>query len=210
MPKLRIGNDIVRKIIKLRETGHSLPEIRHITGIGNSTAFKYIKNVRVLPQYESLLRAKQGGSIARSKRKWAEASKEARRLVECITERERLLILACLYWGEGNKRNVNSLRLVNTDPRLVKKYIEFLKSIYQIDDNKLKFGLQVLGDMDGKKVLNFWLKTLNVDKKQFQKIVYIKKRGEGTYKHSAKYGVLIVYFNNRKLRDIICHAIEKL
>jgi len=115
-----------------------------------------------------------------------------------------------LYWGEGNKRNVNSLRLVNTDPRLVKKYIEFLKSIYQIDDNKLKFGLQVLGDMDGKKVLNFWLKTLNVDKKQFQKIVYIKKRGEGTYKHSAKYGVLIVYFNNRKLRDIICHAIEKL
>ena len=81
MPKLRIGNDIVRKIIKLRETGHSLPEIRHITGIGNSTAFKYIKNVRVLPQYESLLRAKQGGSIARSKRKWAEASKEARRLV---------------------------------------------------------------------------------------------------------------------------------
>jgi len=115
-----------------------------------------------------------------------------------------------LYWGEGNKRNKNSLRLANTDPRLVKKYIEFLINIYNIDENKLKFGLQVFGDVNGQETLNFWVKSLGVKKKQFQKVVRIKKRGIGTYKHIAKYGVLIVYFNNRKLRDIICQAIEKL
>ena len=115
-----------------------------------------------------------------------------------------------LYWGEGNKRYTKSLRLSNTDPKLIKKYIEFLIRIYNIDQAKLKFGLQVFGDLDGSKSLDFWVKTLGVKKGQFQKIVYIKKRGIGTYKHSAKYGVLIVYFNNKRLRDIICGAIEKL
>jgi len=115
-----------------------------------------------------------------------------------------------LYWGEGNKRNTNSLRLANTDPRLIKKYIEFLRSAYCIDENKLKFGLQVFGSVDGKEALNFWIKSLGFQRKQFQKIVHIAKRGTGTYKHSAKYGVLIVYFNNKKLRDLICQTIEKL
>lgn len=115
-----------------------------------------------------------------------------------------------LYWGEGNKRNTNSLRLANTDPKLVKKYIEFLTKIYEIRQNKLKFGLQIFGDINGEESLGFWVKYLGVKKSQFQKVVYIKKRGGGTYKHSAKYGVLIVYFNNKKLRDIICGAIEKL
>lgn len=115
-----------------------------------------------------------------------------------------------LYWGEGNKRNTNSLRLANTDPKLVIKYIEFLKRVYKIEDKKLKFGLQVFGDVDDKWALDFWIKLLGVRREQFQKVVRTKKRGVGTYKHSAKYGVLIVYFNNKKLRDIICQAIEKL
>ena len=114
-----------------------------------------------------------------------------------------------LYWGEGNKRNTNSLRLANTDPQLIKKYIEFLVTIYSIDEKKLKFGLQVFGDINEEEALNFWVKALKVSRKQFQKVVHIEKRGKGTYKHRAKYGVLIVYFNNKKLRDIICQAIEK-
>lgn len=179
MPKLRIGNDIVRKIIKLRETGHSLPEIRHITGIGNSTAFKYIKNVRVLPQYESLLRAKQGGSIARSKRKWAEASKEARRLVECITERERLLILACLYWGEGNKRDLD---LNNSDPALIKVFVECLK-IIGVKKDDLRITLRLYNDLNRQRAIKYWsdLLEISADKILGVNTLYGKKKGKLKY-----------------------------
>src|SRR5690348_8430619 len=31
-----------------------------------------------------------------------------------------------LYWGEGTKRSVSSVRLGNTDPALIKKFLEFL------------------------------------------------------------------------------------
>src|SRR3989344_7621364 len=38
-----------------------------------------------------------------------------------------------LYWGEGTKRNKISVRLGNTDPRLIKKFVEFLTKIYQVE-----------------------------------------------------------------------------
>src|SRR3989344_9534870 len=34
-----------------------------------------------------------------------------------------------LYWGEGTKSNKNTVRLGNTDPKLIKKFIEFLIKI---------------------------------------------------------------------------------
>ena len=35
-----------------------------------------------------------------------------------------------LYWGEGTKSNKHSVRLGNTDPALVVKFLEFLERIY--------------------------------------------------------------------------------
>jgi len=52
-----------------------------------------------------------------------------------------------LYWGEGTKRNEYAVRLGNTDPALIKKFIEFLENIYSIDRKKLRFGLQIFSDM---------------------------------------------------------------
>lgn len=115
-----------------------------------------------------------------------------------------------LYWGEGNKLNKTSIRLGNTDPRLVKKFMEFLLSTFKIHKNKLHFGLQVFSDMDADKALTFWIRELRFPKKQFQKVVVTKSRGKGTYGKKTKYGVLTVYYNNKKLRDILCGMIEKM
>lgn len=115
-----------------------------------------------------------------------------------------------LYWGEGNKKNKNSVRLGNTDPRLIKKFIEFLERNFEIDKNKLHFGLQIFGDMDKIQALNFWKKYLHTDESKFQKIIVTPRRGVGNYREKTKYGVLTVYFNNVKLRNIICNTIENL
>ena len=52
-----------------------------------------------------------------------------------------------LYWGEGNKANKNSIRLGNTDPKLIKNFIEFLIKFFSIKKSDLKFGLQIFSDM---------------------------------------------------------------
>ena len=115
-----------------------------------------------------------------------------------------------LYWGEGNKANTHAVRLGNTDPGLVRKFLQFLEKLYQIDAKRLRFGLQIFTDIQKDEALRYWCRELSVSHRQFQKIVVTKSVRKGTYTKKAKYGVLTVYFSNVKLRDIIVSAITKL
>lgn len=108
-----------------------------------------------------------------------------------------------LYWGEGNKLNKCSVKLGNTDPEMIKTFIKFLIEICGINTEKLKYSLQVFSDSNIKEITEFWIKELGIQKEQLGKITITPARSSGSYKIKNKYGVLIVYFHNRKLRDII-------
>lgn len=115
-----------------------------------------------------------------------------------------------LYWGEGTKANKHSVRLGNTDPGIINTFITFLETIFLINRGKLKFGLQVFNDMSSEDALKFWMRKLKVSKKQFQKVVVTPAQSIGNYRQKSKYGVLTVYFNNKKLRNAINDDIEKI
>lgn len=116
-----------------------------------------------------------------------------------------------LYWGEGTKRNKTSLRLGNTDPNLIRKFIEFLEIICGVEKRKIRFSLQVFSDTDPEEARAFWCRCLKTSLAQFsEKIIITPSRGAGTYRYKNKHGVLMVYVHNRKLRDIVCGTIENL
>lgn len=115
-----------------------------------------------------------------------------------------------LYWGEGNKKNKMAVRLGNSDPRLIKKFLEFLYTTYAVEEHKVRFGLQIFNDMNPQKVLSFWCEQLHVGKEKFGKVIVTKSRGIGTYREKTNYGVLTIYVSNTKLRNMICSEIEKL
>jgi len=115
-----------------------------------------------------------------------------------------------LYWGEGAKRGNGGVRLTNSDPKLVIKFIQFLEKFCNINKNKLKFSIQIFSDISPEKAFNYWKNELGVEKSQFYKTIVSKVRGSGTYKYKSEYGVVIVYFNNIKLKKIICEMIEKI
>lgn len=115
-----------------------------------------------------------------------------------------------LYWGEGNKSNKMCVRLGNTDPKLIKKFIEFLVKICKIKQEKLRFGLQIFSDMSPRKALDFWKTELKMPGTHFQKVIITPARSLGTYRQKTKHGVLTVYYGNKKLRDIICKMVEDM
>lgn len=111
-----------------------------------------------------------------------------------------------LYWGEGNKKSKDSVRLGNTDPALIRKFMEFLIKILGVNKDKIRFGLQIFSDMPKLKVFKFWLeqlKTFRVKREQFYKIIVTPARSIGTYREKSKYGVLSIYFANVKLKKIL-------
>lgn len=111
-----------------------------------------------------------------------------------------------LYWGEGNKKNKNAVRLGNTDPTLIKKFMEFLMKICGVHAGKFQFGLQIFGDMDARATMRFWLrelKSFGVRAGQFFKVTVTPYRGVGNYREKSKYGVLTVHVSNSKLKRAI-------
>ncbi|MHB1769463.1 MAG: hypothetical protein ACYCPH_00005 [Minisyncoccota bacterium] len=115
-----------------------------------------------------------------------------------------------LYWGEGTKKNVASVRLGNTDPYLIRAFILFLRKAYDIDESHLRFGLQIFSDMDQFKEERFWRLFLKVPRQKFYKTINTRSGSIGTYRAKSKHGVLTIYFNNKKLRDILVNEIEKM
>ncbi|MFM2331107.1 MAG: hypothetical protein RLZZ26_614 [Candidatus Parcubacteria bacterium] len=115
-----------------------------------------------------------------------------------------------LYWGEGTKKSLSTVRLGNTDPYLVKIFLAFLRERYAIDSSKLRFALQIFTDMDQKKEEEFWQKFLNVDARRFYKTMNTRSGSIGTYRTKSEHGVLTLYFGNKKLRDILIAEIEKI
>ena len=108
-----------------------------------------------------------------------------------------------LYWGEGTKADKASVRLGNTDPKLLKDFIRFLTKFFQVEVPDFHFGLQLFNDIDPKRAMDFWSKTLRINKRQFYKTIVTKSVSQGTYKKKAQYGVLTVYYHNKKLRDLL-------
>ncbi len=115
-----------------------------------------------------------------------------------------------LYWGEGTKRGKGGMRITNSDPKLLRKFIQFLERFFTIDRNRLKFSIQIFSDIHPEKALKYWSEELKIHKKQFYKPQVLKIRGAGTYKYKSEYGSVIVYFDNIKLKKSICDMIENI
>lgn len=115
-----------------------------------------------------------------------------------------------LYWGEGTKSNKSSIRLGNTDVRLIKKFMEFLVRMYGVKKDRFKFGLQVFNDVSPASARKYWCRELGISPHKLQKVVVSRVRGRGSYNNKSEHGVLTVYFNNKKLRDVICADVERL
>lgn len=108
-----------------------------------------------------------------------------------------------LFWGEGNKADKYSVRIGNTDPEIIKTFMQFLSVFFEVPKERLRFSLQIFTDIDSTAALRFWTRHLSVDSSQFYKITVTISGSLGTYRKKSQYGVVTLYYHNKKLRDII-------
>ncbi len=177
--KRSIAPEKIKQITYLRERGNSLLEIKNATGVAYGTVFKYMQHVEILPKYQETWKRKRGGSKNRALKDWAKAQEISKKLVLPIDSKDRLFILAALYWGEGNKKE---LSLINSDPSLVKVFLICLKEIGVVDED-IKITLRMYEDMDASVVKNFWSETLSIplDKISNINVLLGKKQGKLKY-----------------------------
>lgn len=180
MGKKRLDKRIVNKIINLRRSGHSLPEISEVLSIPRTTIFRYIQGVEIAPEYISQWLGKWGGSRKRKLIQEQKAFEDGIKLIEGLTPKEKLLFLCALYWGEGNKKD---LILTNSDPDLIHVFVNGLRELLEITDERLRISIRVYSDIDVDKALTFWSEVVKIPREKFLKTAVLegKKNGKLQY-----------------------------
>jgi hypothetical protein len=178
MGKARTPQKDISKIIDLRSRGHSISEISAYTSKSRSVVSKYIQGIKVLPQFESILKKKQGGSKTRSDDLWLKSKIAAGRIVNKLKTRDKLFLLIGIYWGEGTKRELN---IINSDPVLLRAFVDFVKEI-GITKNRIKASVRIYNDVGQNRSVDFWSNSLGLGKNQFFNAEIMKGKKKGKLK----------------------------
>jgi hypothetical protein len=111
-----------------------------------------------------------------------------------------------LYWGEGAKSE-NVVKFTNSDPAMIKVFLQFLRNICGIDESRLKALVHIYPDHNEKELILFWIKKTGIPKNQFYKS-YLHERKKGTYKNKSEWGTLTINYPDKRLLAVILEWIN--
>lgn len=131
------------------------------------------------------------------------------RPIDTIEKAELYGLGVGLYWGEGNKANKYAVRLGNTNAGLLNVFMKFLIELFGVERKDMRFQLQTFTDIDTDEALVYWTRALSVKRSQFYKVHVTISGSLGTYKKKSKYGVVTVYYHNKRLRDILVEMLPR-
>ena len=79
-----------------------------------------------------------------------------------------------LYWGEGDKTKKYFVAVTNTNAKILKYFVTWIRKYFEIEEHRLKCRLYIWKFLDETKAKKFWSKELNIPISQFTKS-YISK-----------------------------------
>lgn len=122
------------------------------------------------------------------------------------SERELYEVGLVLYWGEGAK-NFSTVDLANSDHEMVLIFLEMLRKIYRVDENRLRVLLYCYANQDVSALIDFWSKKLLIPKKQFIK-PYVRSDFDHTRTSKMPYGLAHIRYNDKRLLEQILRDID--
>ena len=199
--------------IKMRERGKSYNKISKELSIPKSTLSGWLadadwsKEIKMeLTRKVNYVARKRLLLINKARRekweKWREEfRKKARKDFPRLLKNPLFTIGIALYWGEGDHKLENGrVRLINTDPRIIRLFSKFLKEAIGVPEEKIRAWLILYPDLSEKKCKDFWSEASSVSLDKFGKTQFI--RGRHPTRRTA-YGMCTINVNSRGLKEQI-------
>ena len=113
-----------------------------------------------------------------------------------------------LYWAEGWKNKTGSIAFSNSDPKMIKLFLKFLRKICGVYENRLHILLHLYEDQNERDLKRYWSEITEIPLDQFN-ASYIHQGKPGTYNKKSKYGTVSLRYCDKKLLDQILERIER-
>ncbi|MBU6231138.1 MAG: hypothetical protein KGI45_03950 [Patescibacteria group bacterium] len=194
----------------LRRRGYSLADLSSRLHISKSTASLWTKDVELskLGKYrveQKRVRDMKRGHDLLHRRKLGRlqsAETEALRLLNTLQDanRIRLIILAMIYQCEGSKNDI-VVRFTNSDPSMIRLFVTMFRSVFKIDETKLKIRMHIHDYHDEKELKEFWSTTSMIPIERFSKS--FRKFSNHTYEKIGYKGCVHVSYHDAHIARII-------
>jgi len=205
-----------QKAIVMRKKGMSYSQIKEKLNVSKSTLSGWLynmplseKRIREL-QADSPIRIERYRNTMRVKRetRLGEVYKKVSKNIGNFSKRDLFLAGLFLYWGEGTKAQNSLVALTNTNPDMLKFFIEWLK-LFGVKNKDLKVKLHLYSDMNTEESINSWSQELKIPLNNFYK-PYIKKTSlkSITYKNGFGKGTCSVIVGDRDLWEYILMGLK--
>ncbi|MFA6415065.1 MAG: hypothetical protein WC217_01040 [Candidatus Paceibacterota bacterium] len=202
--------------IRMRKEGASYSQIKEKLKVSKSSLSLWLhdmplseKRLRELRDWNAV-RIERFSNTMRHKResRWAEVRKHAAKDIGKLSKRELLIAGLFLYWGEGSKTSPASTSLSNTDPTMIRFFIQWLE-LLGVPRNRLRVYVHLYSDMDIQKELRFWSKALDLSLTSFRK-PYVKtsNRSGLSYPQKFPHGTCNLIYGNRDVSEYVRMALD--
>ncbi len=115
-----------------------------------------------------------------------------------------------LYWGEGTKTAEYSVALTNTDPAIIKCFVDWLNK-FGIKPGSLKIKLHLYTDQNEADLKNYWSKITEIPMsnyyKSYEKLASSKSK---SYKGMFSHGTCSVIYHHRDTYEYVLEGIRYL
>jgi len=126
--------------------------------------------------------------------------------MKTFNKKELSIIGAILYRCEGtqlrrDKRRKNEvyhwvIEFTNSDPLLIKLFLDFLRRVIVIDETRLKAQLFIHNDLDKLGLQRKWSKIAGIPLKNFNKTIVLRSKGPNA--RLSRYGTLKIRYHSKE------------
>lgn len=204
-----------------REQGLPIKHIARLVGVAQSSVSVWVRDVPLAPEQLEVLRqmnpaynrqlrgATRNAERARAQRLRYQA--EGRGLA---WRAGRLHVAgAMLYWAEGDKSSKNTARLSNSDPDVLVMFVRFLRTYFDVPNEKLRVTCHLFADHLDRQVEieQFWLDLIDLPRcclcKSFVNVY--SKYSQKKRKNKLPYGTTRVCVNSTRVVQSIFGSIQE-
>jgi hypothetical protein len=118
-----------------------------------------------------------------------------------ITVEVSQVFCALLYWAEGAKFTDNRLEFTNSDPDMIRAYLNLLRKGFMIDERKLRVNIHLHHYHEDLEQKRFWSEVTGIPLSQFNKS-YIKPHTQKRIRENYPGCVRICYYSADTARKI--------
>lgn len=203
-----------QKALKLRLAGESYGEIRKSLGVSKSTLSLWFKNLQLPSSAQKILKKKDIATrqqlLEFNRRRTEIITSENQKIrqkaldeINSISKNTLKLIGAALYWTEGYKfekqKGTQYICFSNSDPCMIALFLQFLRKIIQIPEEKFRVAIHIYPDTNEKSSIKFWSQVTNIPQERFRITRQVSRASQGKRPfNSLPYGTLRLLVSGRQ------------